>query len=82
MSFFEKLTHISNCSKSDNSFKSEKITHKFWDDHKNIPLALNEKFVNSKMNKVETSENVVLHKISNVEECTRYFPTIAYINSA
>ena len=53
MSLFEKLTHIGNCSKSDSSFKSEKVTHNFCSDYKNKTLALNENLVNSKMNKAK-----------------------------
>ena len=54
ISFFEKLTHTGNRSKSDNLFKSEKATRKFCGDHKNKPPVQNEKLVNnSKMNKAE-----------------------------
>ena len=60
MSLFEKLTHIGNRSKSDTSFKSEKLTHNFGGNHKNKSLVLNKKLVNkSKMNKAETNESVL-----------------------
>ena len=63
MSFFKKSTHIGNRSKSYSSFKSEKGTHNFCNDHENKPLVFNKKSVNSKMNKAGTNENVLQHKV-------------------
>ena len=70
MSFFVKVTHVGNSSKSDNSFQSGKETHMFFGDHKNKPFASNEKLVNSKMNKVETKKCVLQRKVCNIGECT------------
>ena len=56
VSFFEKLTDIRDSSKSDNSFKSIKVLHNFFGNHKNKLIVSNEKIVNSKMIKVETNE--------------------------
>ena len=59
MTFFVKVTHVGDRFKLDNSFQSGKVTHNFFGDHKNKPLASNEILVNSKMNKVETNKSVL-----------------------
>ena len=66
MPFFEKVIHLKNRSKSDNLFKSEKVTNKFWDDHKNKPLTSNEKLVNSKMNKIDPNKSVLQHEMRDI----------------
>ena len=65
MSFFVKVTHIGNRSKSDKSL-SEKVTHKFCGDHENKPLTSNEKLVNSKRNKVETNDSILQHEVCDI----------------
>ena len=67
MSFFVKITHIGNRSKSDKSL-SEKVMHKFCSDHKNKPLASNDKLVNSKMNKVEVNDSILKHEVRDIGE--------------
>ena len=65
MSFFEKLTPIRNRSKSDKSFKLEKVAHNFGGDQKNKPLALHEKLV-----KVKTNDSISQHEMCETIEYT------------
>ena len=67
MPLFEKLTHIGNHSKSDSSFKSEKLTHNNGGNHKSKPLFINKKLDNnSKMNKVETNKCISQHEVCDI----------------